>query len=223
MKLIALSDLHGDLPIIEEESNIIIIAGDISPINIQKYAEDMQTWFNTLFINWIKSLKTDKVYLIAGNHDFYLKMCKKEYINSLCSDKLVYLENDAAIYSENGNDWHIFGTPYCHTYGYWPFMLNDDELYEKFNKIPEDLDILITHDAPYGCSDVLFDFTKLGEHLGNIPLRHMILNKNPKYVLHGHLHSSNHNEEILGTSKVYNVSIKNERYSTVYKPLILNI
>lgn len=220
MKLIALSDLHGDLPIIKEVSDIVIIAGDISPINIQKYAEDMQIWFNTLFLNWIKSLKTNKVYLVAGNHDFYLKMCKKEYINSIYPDKLIYLENDKAIYSENGKDWNIFGTPYCHTYGYWPFMLNDDELYEKFEEIPENLDILITHDAPYGCSDVLLDFLR---HLGNIPLRHMILNKNPKYVLHGHLHTSSHNEEILGISKVYNVSIKDERYNTVYEPLILNM
>ena len=50
----------------------------------------------------------------------------------------------------------------------------------------------------------------------NVPLE-----KNPKLVLHGHLHTSNHSREILGLSDVYNTSLVNEQYEPVFKPLYL--
>jgi hypothetical protein len=37
------------------------------------------------------------------------------------------------------------------------------------------------------------------------------------------LHSSNHEEELLGDTKVYNTSILDERYLIVYEPLIIRI
>ena len=50
-----------------------------------------------------------------------------------------------------------------------------------------------------------------------------ILEKKPRYCFHGHLHSSNHEEEVLGETKVYNTSILDERYLIVYEPLIIRI
>ena len=45
----------------------------------------------------------------------------------------------------------------------------------------------------------------------------------PTYCIHGHLHTSNHNEEILYDTKVYNVSILNEEYRTSFDPLYFEI
>ena len=50
-----------------------------------------------------------------------------------------------------------------------------------------------------------------------------ILEKKPKYCFHGHLHSTNHEEELLGNTKVYNTSILNEDYKITYDPVILEI
>ena len=69
MKLIAISDLHGNLPEIKEKADIMIIAGDISPLNIQGNKPKMIKWLKTTFIDWINSLNVEKVHLIAGNHD----------------------------------------------------------------------------------------------------------------------------------------------------------
>ena len=69
MKLIAISDLHGNLPVIEENADIMIIAGDISPLIIQRNKPKMIEWLKTDFIDWINSLNVEKVYLIAGNHE----------------------------------------------------------------------------------------------------------------------------------------------------------
>lgn len=69
MKLIAVSDLHGSLPKIEDEADIMIIAGDISPLYIQGRKPAMISWLKNEFIDWINSLNVETVYLIAGNHE----------------------------------------------------------------------------------------------------------------------------------------------------------
>lgn len=35
LKIVAISDLHGNLPIITEPADIMLLAGDIVPLNIQ--------------------------------------------------------------------------------------------------------------------------------------------------------------------------------------------
>ena len=69
MRLIAISDLHGNLPEIKEQADIMIIAGDISPLYIQGRKSDMTNWLKNEFIDWINSLNVETVYLIAGNHE----------------------------------------------------------------------------------------------------------------------------------------------------------
>ena len=43
MKIAGISDLHGYLPNIEK-SDILLIAGDISPLNIQFNKPEMKKW-----------------------------------------------------------------------------------------------------------------------------------------------------------------------------------
>ena len=69
MKLIAISDLHGYLPTIEEQADIMLIAGDISPLDIQGTRVLMREWIEDEFIPWINELKVEKVFLVAGNHE----------------------------------------------------------------------------------------------------------------------------------------------------------
>ena len=35
LKIVAISDLHGNLPIIDKPAEIMLIAGDVIPFNIQ--------------------------------------------------------------------------------------------------------------------------------------------------------------------------------------------
>lgn len=103
-------------------------------------------------------------------------------------------------------------------------MYQDDILKQTFNEIPEGLDILITHDAPFGVSDILLqEGYYTGEHIGNKPLAEAILQKSPKIVCHGHLHSTSREFESLGKSKVINCSIKDEFYNPIYEPLYFEI
>lgn len=226
MKIIAISDLHGNLPEITEKANLLIIAGDISPLKIQFKTREMKAWLINQFLDWVEKAPVEKVILVAGNHDSWFERAYEDLkvdLQRRSNYKLIYLENDIVFYNdETGKEYSIYGTPYCHMYGNWPFMREDEYMEEAFRDIPEYVDILVTHDAPYGCSDICYQRQDY-EHKGNVPLRDTILEKSPKLVLHGHLHSSNHNEEILGKSKVYNVSILDENYVETYEPLILEI
>lgn len=141
-------------------------------------------------------------------------------------DKVRYLKNEYIDYisSQDAKIYHIFGTPYCHIFGNWAFMRDEETLAKKFNQIPGNVDILISHDAPYGTSDVCFEgWAADGCHKGCPELRDTIIASKPKYNFHGHLHSANHGEELLGETKVYNTSILNEQYNLVYEPLIIRL
>lgn len=228
MKVTALSDLHGVLLPVEDfkPCELICICGDISPLNIQGNHRRMRQWAREVFKPWCESLPCDKVIFIAGNHDSFAQNLDFMYTQFPKDSKVTYLFHEPYIYvSKSGKEYSIFGTPYCKLFGNWAFMEMDEILEKLYSTIPENLDLLLTHDAPFGVSDVLLQKVhwNTGEHIGNKPLAKAILEKNPKIALHGHLHSTSREFEELGYSKVTNCSINDEYYKPVYKPITIDI
>lgn len=227
IKICAMSDLHGYLPEVKP-CDLVLICGDIVPLRIQGRTKDSYKWFSTEFKEWAMDLPCDKVIFIAGNHELTFPNHYNDYKQLFYNDsKVTYLCHEEYIYKGlDGKEYSIFGTPYCKEFGNWAFMLPDPELEERYSEILENLDILITHDAPYGVSDVLLQKEckwATGEHIGNVPLRNAIIQKCPKYVFHGHLHSTSHEFELLENSKVVNCSLKDEFYNVLYKPIIIDL
>lgn len=232
MRIIAISDLHGYLPTIEEKADIAVIAGDISPLLIQFNKPAMKTWLMEDFVNWVRDLNVETVYLVAGNHDAVFESCSKTLITELSfltSQKLVYLNNSCSDYIDNeGKIWKIFGTPYCHQFGNWPFMRSEEVLEEKFKAMPEEVDIIITHDPPHavGFCDVILENPRSSlhpEHCGNIPLRKQLEKTKFKWLFCGHIHSGDHRPSEFMGGNVVNVSINDEHYTSTYKPFIIEI
>ena len=98
-------------------------------------------------------------------------------------------------------------------------MLNDEILKKKYSEIPNNTDILLSHDCPYGACDMCYgwkDWGRTPEHIGNKILTEAILDKSPKVALVGHLHSANHNWEQLGNTMVRQVSLLDESYIPTY-------
>jgi Icc-related predicted phosphoesterase len=234
MKIAVISDLHGHLPIYPspywegiEECELLLICGDILPLHCQSKAIDSRLWLIDEFKPWAASLPVEQVFFIAGNHDFWFErndLTAHQIFSS--HDKVRYLKNEYIDYIsyQDSKIYHIFGTPYCHIFGNWAFMRDEETLTKKFSQIPNNIDILLSHDAPYGTSDICFEgFSTSRGHIGCPELRDAIIASKPKYNFHGHLHSSNHGEEILGETKVYNTSILNEQYSLVYEPLMIRL
>lgn len=219
MKIVVTADLHGYLPKLPD-CDLVLICGDVVYLPYQRNTIYGQLWFMEEFKRWAENLNCKKVLWIPGNHDICVQKNEEFYHKTFPKDeKVTFLCHE--YYEYEG--LKIFGTPYCKIFGNWAYMLDDDELTEKFNEIPTDLDILFTHDAPYGVTDICLEQTPWNtcESLGNKPLRECILNKRPKYVFHGHLHSSFHYFEDLEGSKVINTSYVNEKYEPYYEPIVI--
>lgn len=244
IKTIIFSDPHGNLPVIEEEFDLMLIGGDICPAH-DHYNWYQREWLSTTFCEWVMNLpfasKDSKVVFIGGNHDCYL--CEEPNPNHgdyssiytdiirPCGGRLVYLEDDEYIFEKETEDGKIeslkiYGTPWCKVFGRWWFMKEDSKLEVIYDNIPEDLDILLTHDAPdiQGCGKITMG-TWAGENAGNKVLARAIKKKEPKYCFYGHIHSAPHK-----LTKVYKknthircVSLLDESYYPLFKPLVLEI
>lgn len=232
LKIVAISDQHGYLPEITAPADIMLIAGDVSPLEIQFNKPKIKIWLETEFAYWIKSLPVDKVYMIAGNHDAYFEGINPMNLAEFkrhCDFKLIYLENNYVVHRHDGNEYKIFGTPYCHIFGNWPFMRSDEYMEDKFKSIPADCDIIISHDPPYGIGQVdqILETNKYyqedSKSLGNIPLSKRLSETNFKLLVCGHIHSGSHELTEFNGGNVVNVSIKNEFYKPTYKPFYIEL
>lgn len=229
LRICALSDLHGTLiPASEfDPCDVMFICGDISPLNIQANDRKMKKWLANTFKPWCEALPCLKVFFIAGNHD-WICLRNPDFMKSVFpqEEKVTYLCQDRASFtSEDGTEYSIFGTPYCRQFCNWAFMEEDETLAQLYQTIPNNVDILLTHDQPYGFGDIILQPTywNTGENLGNKPLLEAVLLRRPKYMFCGHLHASTHECVDIGLTKRYNVSIKDENYDVVYAPSYLEI
>ena len=95
-------------------------------------------------------------------------------------------------------------------------MNDNEELTYKYSKIPNNVDILMTHEAPaIGGMNVAHDLYPVRE-FGSFTLADAITNSKPKYALCGHIHSGEHNPQTINGTTYVNVSYKNEHYSPAY-------
>ena len=163
MRLIHLSDTHGlheqlpDLP----EADIVAHTGDITENGTIEEAEG--------FMEWFCSLPYRHKIFIAGNHDMCLYGANIEGL----PDNVHYLCNEAIT---------IDGIKF---YGV-PMFLHDDlegNFPELYGRIPDDTDVLLTHQAPLGILD-----EQDGINFGDYYLYKRVIDVRPKYHLFGHIH-----------------------------------
>ena len=239
MKIAVISDFHGLLPE-NIHCDLLLIAGDISPFNIQGNKEKMKEWIQTTFKEWVDNLDCDEVVMTPGNHDFIWEAMdsktKRREFHNIFESKLICLWNESYIYPylEDGKtkEVKIFGTPYCHIYGNWPFMRHTWILQEKFREIPDDINILLSHDPPFalGDTDVIlkpkYPTQAHFSHLGNMDLKERVLNiidrkdSQLKYLFCGHIHSGDHTFKEWFGIKYANVCLMDEYCNElIYPPL----
>jgi len=207
-------EITKDLP----GGDIIIHAGDWTSMG---YIEEMKR-----FLNWYESLNYNWKIYIAGNHELGFRD------NSLKTYDLIEFYEETLDYLEDGLKFiggfdepisehvKIYGSPWQPEFYNWAFNLprNGWELEQKWNDIPLDTDILITHGPAFGVLDVVKGRT---DHLGCEVLRKRIEVVKPKIHVCGHIHSSNR-YYFIGDTHFFNAAVLNEQYKYEYKPVTFN-
>ena len=155
--------------------------------------------------------------MIPGNHDFLFEEYYDTAKNMVESRGIICLI-DSGKEVEGINFWGSPITPYFHNWAFNRFRGSAIE--EHWNKISDNVDILITHGPPAYVKNHLSMVIE-GEDVGCEDLYKAIQRVKPKINCFGHIH------EGYGTSVendiIYiNCSLLNRRYSPVNKPIIVN-
>jgi len=210
--LIPLTDLPG--------GDILIHAGDI--MNSGYNRNDI--WD---FCHWFQSLKQyeDKVF-IAGNHDRMFENHPEDVKGYLKKFPLIdYLEDEQlTLYFDGPNGDHtednirIYGSPWQPEFYSWAFNLpkNGIELAAKWEAIPSNTDILVTHGPAFGTLDTVAG--RPWDALGCELLAERIAIVKPKIHICGHIHSG-YGYEFKNGTHFFNASVLDEAYEYTQKPM----
>ena len=177
------NQITNDLP----GGDILIHAGDF-----------MNSGYNPMeamqFFKWFNEINNyDFKIFIAGNHDRWMEDEPEVAKGILTGYKWIdYLQDEFLVLdpeSEVEKGIKIYGSPWQPWFYNWAFNLprNGPGLMSKWEAIPSDTDILITHGPPYGYLDIPGGQTV---RVGCEVLRERVDEFKPKINVFGHIHGS---------------------------------
>lgn len=224
-----ISDLHGYYPKLEG-GDLLIVGGDLTATHTE------QEFYE--FVEWLCTQSYEKKVFIAGNHDSmirqvdpYEKLHGFEPHTTIFEDEIYYLF-----------DWwtefrglKIWGSPWTLKFKNinpkcTAFTGTENELKDKWDLIPDDVDILITHSPPWGIMDEVKDYrTGNIRNCGSKTLSEKIdsIKNTPKLWVWGHIHEEYGSYSITGIenkkSIMVNASHVNEVYDPINKPIRIEL
>ena len=216
MKITFISDTHTKHRFCEHAlpgGEILIHSGDIMNSGWSK-REVIE------FLDWFSEQPYEHKIFIAGNHDRIFEIDREwvwDLIEKSYKHKVTYLEDEWI----EINGVKIYGTPWQPEFYNWAFNLprRGEELLEKWQAIPDDTDILISHGPAMGYLDASgppYNEPNLGCEL----LRERIDLIKPKIHVFGHIHGSA-GYLFNGSTHFFNASILNERYEYMNTPMTI--
>lgn len=151
LKCVVISDTHSKEKEIEwfrkqenlDKVNTVIHCGDFS--------HSEKTFWD--FLKWYGALEIENKILICGNHDSVSYEMGYKKMKEVCAAYHIDYLQDSGIEIQGIKIW---GSPMSNEYGDWPFMANDFELDQYWQKIPDDTNVLITHGPAYNVGDYVF-------------------------------------------------------------------
>jgi Icc-related predicted phosphoesterase len=205
MRIVCLSDTHNQ-QIEAPDGDILIHAGDATIRGTHQEILEFNAWFSVL-------PHKHKIF-VAGNHDWLFET-NPVMARALLDKSIVYLQ-DKAIEIDGVK---IYGSPWQPRFYDWAFNLDRGrEMAEKWDMIPADTDILITHGPPAG----ILDRTAYGDLAGCEELIKKVTAVRPKAHIFGHIHEGYGSREEFGV-KFINASNCNESYYPVNPAIVFDI
>ena len=230
----AAADLHGNLPPIPDDADVVLLAGDICPdfkahgkhvhwgYGVDSSGQRQARWLDTDFRNWLTPLVARGVEVAAcwGNHDYVGE-------KSLLVPDLPWtlLKDQEALVG----GLRVWGTPWVPKLPRWAFYARPEALTARAELIPEGLDVLMTHGPPHRAGDFVpynakyaekYGVPLTGDHAGDSSLNEAIDRVQPRAVICGHIHEARGTHFVEGVPgvPVYNVAAVDETYTLHREP-----
>ncbi len=219
MRLVCLSDTHSLHDRIKvPDGDVLIHAGDFCNTGIERDVHK--------FAKWIDRLPHTIKIVIAGNHDWFFQK-QPELARAYLEPGMIYLQ-DSGIELGGTTFW---GSPWQPWFNDWAFNLprKGIKIREKWNLIPMDTDVLITHGPPHGVLDVVStgqaranEVIGTSGPLGCEELAIRVATVKPKVHIFGHIHDGYGSLDYEGTRFV-NACICDEGYRPVNTPIVIDV
>jgi len=191
--------------VIVDDGDVFIHAGDILGRGQLSELE--------IFNDWLGELPHQYKIIIAGNHDWCFQNdieASREILTNA-----IYLQ-DESITIEN---IRFYGSPWQPMFYDWAFNLpRGKALKQKWDLIPENTDVLITHGPAKG----ILDQTIQGDHVGCEELSKAIKKIRPKFHICGHIHEGYGMLDLDGCTYI-NASVNTHQYKLCNQPIIFEI
>lgn len=207
MKVVIISDtheLHEELGVLR--GDVLIHCGDsaygMSPSDAQ--VDKLDEWFSRQ--------QFDLILVIGGNHDFEIQ--RRVGLDKPMFRNATYLE-DKGIQFRGVN---FYGAPWVPELSGWAFYLPAEKMRKRWDMIPPDTDVLITHTPPIN----ILDRNSRGKACGCSDLRKRLTDLKPRLHCFGHVHASAGTQQLNQTTYI-NASMVNSQYELVRTPHEVNI
>jgi len=218
IKVAVISDTHNRAEkLVMPKADILIHCGDYSSRGCEYELEEFKNWIDSV------SHLYKHIILVPGNHDRIFEFDEQRSRMTL-SNVIVLIDQSIEILGLK-----VYGTPYQPFFNNLAFNLKGKSLHDKYRKIPNKLDILITHSPPKGVLDSVRNFfdKKSKSYLDHVSygsefLYKQVIKKEPRFHFFGHIHDS-FGVFNSGTTTFANASSCSEKYEITNPVLVFEI
>ena len=207
-RIVTISDTHSRHSKISPmpEGDILIHSGDAT----ERGGIDEIAAFN----EWLGALPYKHKIFVAGNHDWLFER-SPQFAPTMMTNAHYLLDSFIVV-----EGLKIYGAPWQPRFFDWAFNVDRGEkIAKKWQLIPDDIDVLITHGPPYG---ILDEVAIRHEHVGCEELLPIVKRIKPRAHIFGHIHSGYGMIEQDGI-KFVNASTCNEAYQPVNAPIVFDL
>jgi|ERR1035437_667277 Icc-related predicted phosphoesterase len=219
MKIVLISDTHCKWNRITiPECDLLISAGDYSFRGEEHVVRD--------FHKWLSKQPAKHIISVQGNHELGVErnfaFCK-QIAEKACPG--VHFIDEGPIEIEGKKIWCSAITPFFCNWAWNRYP--GEEIQKHWDRIPDGMDIIVTHGP---CKDILDGIPEFNRLTGQLESRHVgcpqllkrVLEVKPKLHVGGHIHEGYGTHTQDGIVFV-NASICNAYYKPTNKPIIFEI
>lgn len=200
-----LSDTHSrHQKLAVPDGDLLIVAGDVTSRGNLAEVE--------AFDLFLGGLPHRHKIVIAGNHDFCFERTPAEARARIT--QATYLEDEGCCIE----GLQVWGSPWQPWFQNWAFNLRRGAaLRARWDLIPVDVDILVTHGPPFGIGDLCYD----GRRVGCEDLLVRVRELQPRLHCFGHIHEA-YGVYRDGETTLVNASTCDLRYRPLNPPVVVD-